>query len=115
MKSKKKNSEVFSRRLKCARTAAGLTQFGLGVAAGVDEYSASPRINQYERGIHSPDQGTARRLAEVLCVPVSYLFEPNDQLAEFILLAGKLTKDDLKKLLGYLREAIDEEKIQSPG
>lgn len=111
MLSRKKNSQVFSRRLKSARTAAGLTQFGLGVAAGVDEYSASPRINQYERGIHFPDQGTARRLAEALNVPVSYLFEPNDQLAEFIRLAGKLTEHDLKKLIGYLREATDEAKI----
>jgi len=108
VKSKKDTNDVFSRRLKCARKAAGLRQFNLGVLAGIDEYSASPRINQYERGVHIPDQGTARRLAGALNVPLSYLFEPNEQLAEFIRLAGKLTKDDLRKLTTYLRDALGE-------
>ncbi|WP_310164035.1 helix-turn-helix transcriptional regulator [Herbaspirillum sp. 1173] len=108
MSSRKDNSGVFPRRLKSARQAAGLTQFGLGVSAGIDEYSASPRINQYERGVHIPDQGTSLRLAKALNVPLSYLFEPNEQLAEFILLAARLTKDDLKKLTSYLREALGE-------
>lgn len=108
MSSKKDTSGVFQRRLRSARQAAGITQFGLGVSAGIDEYSASPRINQYERGVHVPDLGTARRLAEALNVPLSYLFEPDEQLAEFVRLAGKLTKDDLKKLTAYLREALAE-------
>jgi len=108
MSSKKDTSGVFPRRLKSARLAAGLTQFALGVSAGIDEYSASPRINQYERGVHIPDQGTSFRLAKALDVPLSYLFEPNEQLAEFILLAAKLTKDDLKKLTAYLRDALGE-------
>jgi transcriptional regulator with XRE-family HTH domain len=108
MSSKKDTSGVFPRRLKGARKAAGLTQFNLGVLAGIDEYSASPRINQYERGVHIPDQGTSLRLAKVLDVPLSYLFEPDEQLAEFVRLAAKLTKDDLKKLTAYLREALGE-------
>lgn len=106
MRSQKVNPEIFPKRLKSARISAGLSQFGLGVAAGIDEHSASPRINQYERGVHAPDHGTARRLADALEIPVSYLFEPNEQLAEFIRLAGKLTKDDLQRLVEYLREAL---------
>src|SRR5450830_289552 len=106
MNSRQKTATPFPSRLKKARLQRGLTQFGLGVAAGIDEYSASPRINQYERGVHTPDQGTATRLAEALGVPLSYLFEPNESLAELIRLAGTLTSDDLKKLTIYLREAI---------
>lgn len=93
-------------RLKQARLAAGFTQFDLGVAAGIDEYSASPRINQYERGVHSPDKNTANRLADVLGVPLSYLLEPNEKLAEFVLLAAKLSDEDLAKLTAYLEEAL---------
>ena len=39
--------ETFSIRLKVARKTAGLTQEALGIAAGIDEFSASARIKQY--------------------------------------------------------------------
>lgn len=42
-------------RLKEARRRAGLTQEKLGILAGLDEASASTRINQYEKGKHSPN------------------------------------------------------------
>ena len=86
------------RRLKEARKAAGLSQKTLGIEAGIDEFVASARINQYERGKHEPDQATATRLAAVLKVPVSYLYEPDDDLAALILFAGRLPKTKLKAL-----------------
>src|SRR5262249_47548553 len=46
------DTPLFARRLKAARLGAGLTQEALGVQAGIDEFSASARINQYERGKH---------------------------------------------------------------
>lgn len=46
------DASVFSIRLKVARLRRGLTQMQLGVLAQIDEYSASARINQYERGKH---------------------------------------------------------------
>ena len=58
--------------------------------AGIDEFSASARVNQYERGVHMPNYSTATRLAEVLDVPVSYLYEPNNKMAELILEASRL-------------------------
>ncbi len=42
-------------RLKEARLRAGLSQQKLGILAGIDEATASARMNQYERGIHTPD------------------------------------------------------------
>ncbi|HGH8161022.1 TPA: helix-turn-helix domain-containing protein, partial [Vibrio cholerae] len=39
-------------RLKEARKKAKLSQKALGVRIGMDESSASPRMNQYEKGKH---------------------------------------------------------------
>ena len=67
---------VFARRLRAAREAKGVSQKQLGILAGIDQFVASARINQYERGKHVPDLQTAQRLATELNVPVSYLYEP---------------------------------------
>ena len=76
---------VFARRLKEARLRAGLSQERLGVIAGIDEMSASARMNQYERGKHAPDWLTVERLAVALGVPVAYLFATDDDAAELLL------------------------------
>ncbi|KTD58791.1 Helix-turn-helix domain protein [Legionella sainthelensi] len=72
------------KRLKEARTAAGMSQKQLGIAAGMDEFSASPRINQYETGKHTPDFLTLKRIAMVLSVPTAYFYAEEDDLAELI-------------------------------
>ncbi len=76
---------VFGKRLREARLAAGLTQEGLGVQAGIEEASASARMNQYEKGKHQPDYATVERIAKVLNVPEAYFFAKDDGLAELIL------------------------------
>lgn len=101
----KKNGQhltVFAERLRQARLQTGLTQIQLGVHAGIDEFSASARVNQYERGVHAPDYGTAVRLAEALQVPVSYLFEPDETLAKMIFIAGRLPAEELEKTLAFM-------------
>ena len=81
---------VFCRRLKEAREAAGLSQKQLGIAAGLDEFVASTRINRYEVGKHEPDAGMVGRLAEALRVPLAYLYAEDDRLARMILLFSGL-------------------------
>jgi len=71
-------------RLKEARLRAGLSQQKLGILAGIDEATASARMNQYERGIHTPDFALACRLAEVLEVPACYFYTVEDDLAEVV-------------------------------
>jgi transcriptional regulator with XRE-family HTH domain len=105
MKTHAKQPTVFTTRLKEARKRAGLSQFQLGVLAGIDEFTASARMNQYERGVHEPDFGMVMKFAEVLNVPVSFLFEPNNRLAELILLAGQLDTKELNKLITTLKQA----------
>ena len=94
---------VFARRLRAAREARGVSQKQLGILAGIDQFVASARINQYERGKHVPDLQTAQRLATELNVPVSYLYEPDDDLAELIRLLGACSRDQLHQLITQLQ------------
>lgn len=91
------------KRLKAARLRAKLSQRQLGIAAGMDEFSASPRVNQYERGKHTPDLHTAERLAKVLGCPTAYLYAREDDLAELILLWAELPERQRRQILSQLR------------
>ncbi|RYH41429.1 MAG: XRE family transcriptional regulator [Alcaligenaceae bacterium] len=82
---------LFARRLKAARLRKGISQERLGVDAGVDEFSASARINQYERGKHTPDVLMASHLARVLGVPLSYFWAQEEDEAELVRLFGGLS------------------------
>jgi transcriptional regulator with XRE-family HTH domain len=76
---------VIGRRIREARLRVGLSQKQLGIEAGIDEFSASPRINQYEQGKHAPDLQTAERLAKALQVATPYLYARDDAIASWIL------------------------------
>lgn len=93
---------TFSKRLQEAREQKGLSQKQLGIAAGLDPFVASTRINRYERGIHQPDPVTAQRLAEALDVPAAYLLATDDRLARMILAFDALPAKDQKALLAKL-------------
>ncbi len=73
---------LFAKRLKEARIAAGLSQERLGVLAGIEEASASARMNQYERGKHQPDFLMVERISKVLNFPESYFYTKDDTLAD---------------------------------
>ncbi|MDR2452667.1 MAG: helix-turn-helix domain-containing protein [Candidatus Accumulibacter sp.] len=90
---------IFASRLKQARLQAGLTQMQLGVAAHIDEYSASARINQYERGKHWPDFGTEERLAKVMGIPAAFFYATDDALAEWIFKFDRLNARNRARLL----------------
>lgn len=74
----------FSKRLKEARMRAGLTQHQLGVLAGIDEDSASAKMNQYEQGVHVPKFDRLKDLAKALKVPTAYFYAESDELAELL-------------------------------
>ena len=91
---------MVGKRIREARLRAGLSQKQLGVKAGIDEFVASPRVNQYERGKHAPDFSTAERLAKVLGVPVPYFYAKEDHLADWILAFLELTPQGRMAILG---------------
>jgi len=94
-----KKEAVVAARLREARTAAGLSQRELGVRAGLDPSGASPRINQYERGKHTPDTSTLAKLGQVLDVPVAYFFAAEDDLAELIATFHRLSSVRKRRLI----------------
>lgn len=75
---------VYSRRLREAREAYGISQRSLGIEAGLDEFVASTRVNRYETGVHQPDLQTLQRLAAILKLPVAYFYAEDDELAQLI-------------------------------
>jgi transcriptional regulator with XRE-family HTH domain len=72
---------MLAHRLKQARLRAGLSQEKLGKLAGIDPMSASARMNQYERGKHSPDYTLMCRVADILQMPVSWFYTEDEELA----------------------------------
>lgn len=103
MNSEKDPNSPVGKRLRVARTAKGFSQKQLGILAGIDEFSASPRINQYERNKHVPDYSTAQRLAKALSIPVTYLYADDDLLADLILLFSVADKALQRKVIDSLR------------
>ena len=79
-------------RLRAARNRARLSQKQLGINAGIHEFAASARMNQYEQGTHTPNFQTVRSLAEVLGVPAAYFYAEDDDLAAAILIFERLDK-----------------------
>ncbi|CUB03355.1 helix-turn-helix domain-containing protein [Marinomonas fungiae] len=77
-------------RLKNARKLANMTQEQLSTKLGFDRSHGTARISQYETGKHAPDYSMAKRMADVLGVPVAYLFCDDEALADMILAAGQL-------------------------
>lgn len=100
----KKITNPITKRLKQARNKASISQKKLGIAAGIDEFSASARMNQYETGKHVPDFYTLTRIAKVLNIPTAYFYAEDDVLAEIIRLYGKLPKDKQKELLMVIKQ-----------
>lgn len=94
-----KKEAVVAARLRAARLETGLSQRELGVQAGMDPSVASPRVNQYERGKHTPDTGTLLRLGLVLGVPVSYFFADDDDLAMLIVAFHRMPAAPRRRLL----------------
>lgn len=86
---------------------AQLSQKQLGILAGIDEFSASSRVNQYEVGKHHPDLTTVYKLAEVLGVPVAYFYADDDQLAEIVALFPKLTKRTKSEVMKAIISSLD--------
>lgn len=90
-------------RLKQARQHIGISQKELGVRIGMDESSASGRMNHYEKGRHVPDVDTLRKIAKELNVPLNYFFCEDDLSAELACLISRLDENEKKALISELK------------
>ena len=95
---------VFGFRLRSARKLLGFSQDQLGELIGLDRHAASARISRYETGVHEPPIQTARLLAQVLGIPLAYLYCDDPRLADLILQAIKLTETQWDELQLFLRQ-----------
>ena len=93
------------KRLKEARLAANFSQKKLGIEAGMDQFSASARMNHYEIGRHTPDYSTLKRIATILELPVAYFYAESDEIAEMVKLFSKLDRIEQIKMLQQLKES----------
>jgi transcriptional regulator with XRE-family HTH domain len=89
-------------RLKDARKKAKITQKELGIRIGMEQSSASGRMNHYEKGRHIPDIGALRRMAEQLGVPLNYFFCEDEISAKLVCLIDSLSFEDKKNLMDQL-------------
>lgn len=92
----------FARRLRQARERAGLTQTELGLRIGIDPSAASPRMNQYEKGLHEPPHALVKRMAEELDVPLAYFFTESDERMAELLAAWNALDARSRKALAQL-------------
>ena len=90
---------MLATRLKQARLKLGVSQEKLGKMAGIDATSASARMNQYERGKHSPDFALVQRLAQILGQPASWFYTDDEGLARLQELYHRLRPAERIKLL----------------
>jgi transcriptional regulator with XRE-family HTH domain len=77
-------ASVVGRRMRSRREQLGWTQEKVGVLIGIDESASRARISRYELGTHEPPVKTARLIAQVLGVPLAYLFCDDDAVAELL-------------------------------
>ena len=98
---------LFAARMKMARERLGISQMELGVRAGIDEFSASARINQYERSKHTPNFSTTCNLAQVLGIPAAYFYTEDENLADLIIIFSKMKLAEQKTLSAFAESLIN--------
>ncbi|WP_227728561.1 helix-turn-helix domain-containing protein [Yersinia proxima] len=94
----------FPERLRQARKKAGLSQKDLGIKVGMDESSASGRMNHYEKGRHLPDVDMLKKLGAQLGVPLSYFFCEDELTAELVCLFQDLDEQSKLYFIEKLRK-----------
>lgn len=97
---------ITGRRIRALREEVGWSQEKLGVEIGIDESSARARISRYELGVHEPPLPTIRLIADVLNVPLSYLYCEDDRIALLLLGLHRLDDHQRSVKVELLLEAI---------
>jgi len=99
-----KTPSPIPRRLKEARLKSGLSQKALGLEAGMDEFSASSRMNHYEQGLHSPDYHTLEKIGRRLNVPTAFFYIEDDDMAKLVVKYHGLTKTQKRAVSKFVEE-----------
>lgn len=95
---------TISKRLKEERLRAGLSQEALGIKAGLEESSASARMNRYEVGVRVPDMDLVERIASVLNVPEAYFYAKDNEVAWLLVMFHRMAVADRVKVVDVVRD-----------
>ena len=82
----------------------------MGISIGMESGTASARMNQYEKGVHTPDVRTLKLLAKELGVPLNYFFCEDDSAAEIATAISKLSEDQRNQVLSFIYNLSKEDK-----
>ncbi|KGH03253.1 hypothetical protein P608_25710 [Comamonas thiooxydans] len=94
--------------MRARREALQWSQEKVGVLIGIDESSSRARISRYELGTHEPPVKTARQIAEVLGVPLAYLYCEDDEVAELLLALRRLDSPArLQRVTSWINEMAE--------
>ena len=94
---------IFAKRLKEARRDVGWSQERLGIEIGLEEASASTRMNRYELGKRAPNSDLVQRLATVLNMPVSYFYAIDDEEAWLLVRFHRMKVSERQKIMETVR------------
>lgn len=97
---------IFAKRLKEARREIGWSQERLGLEIGLEEASASTRMNRYELGKRVPNSDLVQRLATVLDMPVAYFFAMGDEEAWLLVMFHRMESTKRQQLLDAARDLM---------
>lgn len=98
---------VLATRLKDARQRAGLSQERLGIEAGLDEMSASTRMNRYELGKRIPNPVLVERFGKILGVPASYFYAVDNEEAEMLITFYQLDVQSQRQAIEFVKKLIE--------
>ncbi|GGH61231.1 hypothetical protein GCM10010975_24710 [Comamonas phosphati] len=101
------DATVIGRRMRLRREALEWSQEKVGVEIGIDESASRARISRYELGIHEPPVKTARLIAQVLGVSLTYLYCEDDELAALLLAMESLSKERKSTLVAQWLAELD--------
>ena len=98
---------VLAIRLKDARLRAGLSQERLGIEAGLDEMSASTRMNRYELGKRIPNPVLVERFGKILDVPASYFYAVDNEEAEMLIIFYQLDLQSKRQTIEFAKNLVE--------
>lgn len=99
---------VIATRIREARTNVGLSQEQLGIAIGIDEATASTRMNRYERGLRTPTLALLEKLGEILNLPATYFYAKDEMEAELLVSFHRLAAPEKAELLNNARRLVSD-------
>lgn len=78
----------------------------LCIVAGVDEFSASARMNQYETGKHVPYLLSLKQISKILKIPLAYFYAEEGMLGDLLICFEKMNKYARNSLLKHAQGKI---------